>query len=145
MLQSAPRRVRQPSETPFLRDSSLRLSARGATGASLRRLSAPRFSLPKIAFYGGTCIISQGQEFPGVEIRRGTSVEAPEGASGGRTAVSNNFNTLTADLRIRRNARDPSLPDPSTRSSRISKILGENSIFRHNMLNSPRAGNYPAM
>ena len=32
------------------------------------------------------------------EIRRGTSVEAPEGASGCRTAVSDNFNTLTPKL-----------------------------------------------
>ena len=34
------------------------------------------------------------------EIRRGTSVEAPEGASGCRTAVPNTFNTLTQKLRF---------------------------------------------
>ena len=34
------------------------------------------------------------------EIRPGTSVEAPGGASGCRTAVSDNFNTLTQKLRF---------------------------------------------
>ena len=34
------------------------------------------------------------------EIGRGTSVEAPEGASGCRTAVSDNFNTLTQEFRF---------------------------------------------
>ena len=45
------------------------------------------------------------------EIRRGTSVEAPEGASGCRTAVSNHFNTISAILLSEIRAR-PVLPDP---------------------------------
>ena len=45
-----PRRVGQPSVTPFLRGSSLRLSARGATGVSIRRFSEHRNFSTKIAF-----------------------------------------------------------------------------------------------
>ena len=59
--------------------------------------------------------------------------------------VSNHFNTISADLRIRRNARDPSLPDPSTRSSRISKIVDKNSVFRPTMRFLSAAKGYPSL
>ena len=47
-----------------------------------------------------------------------------------------------SDTPIRRNARDPSYRTSSTRSSRNSKILDGNSIFRHNMRYFPWSTNY---